>query len=127
MPKRIKTDYPGVYYREAKRLGGKGYEKVYYVVYKKNGKIHEEKAGRQFAHDMTPRRASGFRSDLIEGKRLPRKEERRQEEERKKAEAGKYTIDRLWKEYKENRTSGKSLATDKGRYEKYLKPEFGKK
>ena len=33
-PFQIKTKYPGVYYREAKRLGGKGFEKVFYIVFK---------------------------------------------------------------------------------------------
>nr|MBC8360382.1 site-specific integrase [Candidatus Desulfatibia profunda] len=43
MSKRIKTNYPGVYYRVAKRIGGKGSEKVYYIVFKKGGKVQEEK------------------------------------------------------------------------------------
>ncbi len=54
--KRIKTKYPGVFYREANRIGGKGTERVYYVVFKKDGLVIEEKAGRQFADDMTPAR-----------------------------------------------------------------------
>lgn len=49
MSKRIKNSYPGVFFREAKRIGGKGTEKVFYVVFKKNGKVHEEKAGRQYS------------------------------------------------------------------------------
>ena len=42
MSKRIKTNYPGVFYREATRLGGKGLEKVFYIVFKKDGKVIEE-------------------------------------------------------------------------------------
>jgi hypothetical protein len=42
-PRRIKTTYPRVYYREAKRIGGRGIEKVHYVVFKKDGKTLEEK------------------------------------------------------------------------------------
>ena len=38
MSRRIKTKYPGVYYREAQRIGGPGIEKVYYVVFKKTEK-----------------------------------------------------------------------------------------
>ena len=56
--KRKKTNYPGVFYREADRLGGSGKERVYYIVFKKNGKTHEEKVGRQFVDDMTPARAA---------------------------------------------------------------------
>ena len=122
--KRHKTDYPGVFYREGTRIGGKGIEKIYYVVYKKNGKTLEEKAGRQYAEAMTPARASGIRSDLIEGKRLTRKEKRKQEKELKKSEDQKWTIGRLFDEYIKSRPKNKARATDKGRYEKYLKPKF---
>ena len=127
MPKRIKTNYPGVYYREAKRIGGKGTEKVYYVVFKKNGKVKEEKAGRQFADDMTPARASLYRAERIEGKRSSRKERRELEEQKKAEEASKYTIDLLWNEYKKSRSPGKSLSIDASRYEKYIKTVFEKK
>ncbi|MGB9500502.1 MAG: hypothetical protein ACKVE4_12340 [Dissulfuribacterales bacterium] len=127
MPKRIKTNYPGVYYREAKRIGGKGIEKVYYVVFKKNGKVKEEKVGRQFADDITPARASLYRAERIEGNRPSRREIRELEERQKAAEASKYTIDLLWAEYKKNRNPGKSLSIDSSRYEKYIKPVFEKK
>jgi integrase len=127
MPKRLKTKYPGVFYRNAKRIGGKGSEKVYYIVFKKDGKVIEEKAGRQFADNMTPAKASSFRSERIEGKRLSRKEKREQEEARKRAKAGKWTIDRLWQAYKESRPDNKGRATDEGRYKKYIKPVFRNK
>lgn len=52
--KRHKTDYPGVFYREAERIGGKGLERVYYIVFKQDGKVFEEKAGRQLKDHMTP-------------------------------------------------------------------------
>jgi hypothetical protein len=72
--KRHKTNYPGVFYREAERIGGKGMERVYYIVFKKAGKVHEEKVGRQFADDMTPARAARIRAERIEGRRQSRKE-----------------------------------------------------
>jgi integrase len=125
MSKRIKTSYPGVFYREAKRVGGKGTEKVFYVVFKKNGKVHEEKAGRQYADDMTPARAAGIRAELIEGKRLTRKEKRVQEQALKDAESQKWTIDRLFEEYIKGRPDNKARATDEGRYNNYLKKQFG--
>ena len=56
--KRLKTDYPGVFYREADRIGGKGKERVYYVLFKKDGRLHEEKVGRQYADDMTAAKAA---------------------------------------------------------------------
>ena len=33
--KRHKTKYPGVFYREGQRIGGKGLEKIYYIILKK--------------------------------------------------------------------------------------------
>ena len=122
MPRRIKTNYPGVYFREAKRIGGKGLEKVFYVTFKKSGKMIEEKVGRQFSDDMTPARAAGIRADRIEGKRLSRKEIKKQQDYK----APSLTIDDLWKKYKTIRKENKSLATDTGRYQNYLKPYFGK-
>ncbi len=127
MSKRCKTKYPGVFYREAKRVGKSGTERVYYVVYKKNGQIKEEKVGRQFTDNMTPLKAASYRAKLIEGKRLPRKEKKQQEEVRRLEEAEKYTIGRLWEEYKANRSPGKGLDVDALRYEKYLKAEFANK
>ena len=127
MPKRIKTNYPGVYYREAQRIGAKGTEKIYYIVFKKDGKMVEEKVGRQYADDMTPARATGIRAERIEGKRLSRKEIRQKKEAQKKAEADKYTIKKLWNVYKSSRTQNKALKTDESRYKKYLEPAFGKK
>ena len=127
MSRRIKTKYPGVFYREAKRIGGKGTEKVYYVVFKKSGKFFEEKAGRQFSDDMTPTRAAYIRAERIEGKRMSRKEIREQDEALKKAEANKWTIDRLWQEYKKNKPNLKGMRTYKSAYNLHIKPFFAKK
>lgn len=136
MAKRHKTKYPGIFFRNAKRIGGKGIEKIYYVVYKKDGKVHEEKAGREYADDMTPSRAGRIRAELIEDKRLTRKAKRQQELDLKEAEKAaveeaalkefdKWTVQRLFDAYIKGRVPGKSLTTDKGRYNKYLKTLFG--
>ena len=61
--KRHKTSYPGVYYRKARRLGGPGNERVYYIVFKKGGKVFEKKVGRQFEDGMTPARAAKIRGE----------------------------------------------------------------
>jgi len=127
MPKRYKTDYPGIFYREAKRIGGKGTEKVFYAVYKKDGKLHEEKCGRQYADSMTPSRAATIRGKLIEGKRLPRKEIKAKEAELKAADADKWTISRLFDSYKENKPNLKGIVTDENRFKNYIKPNFGDK
>lgn len=137
--KRIKTEYPGVFYREAVRIGGKGTERIFYIVFKKDGKAYEEKVGRQYADDMTPARAARVRADRIEGRRESRKEKREAEKVKKLEEAGKWTLSRLWDEYEEIKSDpkaakddktpslSKAIKTDKGRFEKHLKPSLGDK
>jgi integrase len=124
--KRHRTTYPGVYYREAERLGGPGKERVYYIVFKINGKVHEEKVGRQFMDDMTPARAAHIRGERIEGKRLSRKEARERQAALKQAESERWTITRLWQEYTAHRQL-KGLSQDRSRFEKYIKPTWGEK
>ena len=66
--KRHKTKYPGVYYIYGRGLKQGTKEKVYYIHFRKNGKLVEEKAGRQFKDKMTPSRASRIRNQKIKGK-----------------------------------------------------------
>ena len=126
--KRFKTEYPGVFYREANRIGGKGKEKVFYIVFKKEGKVHEEKAGRQYADRMTEGKAARIRAERIEGRRLSRKEIR----EAEKAKDDRLTIDRLWTAYRESLEtnpgkSRKALVVDGNRYERFIQPRLGEK
>ncbi|MGD1152877.1 MAG: site-specific integrase [Syntrophales bacterium] len=121
--KRFKTEYPGVFYREAGRIGGKGKEKIYYIVFKKDGKVYEEKVGRQYSDNMTTARASRIRADRIEGRRLSRKEIR----DRKKSAEQAWTLARLWSEYESQKTASKSIKTDRCRFDKYLDPALGTK
>ena len=126
--KRHKTKYVGVYYREAQRIGQPGIEKVFYYTFKKDDKMHEEKAGRQYADKMTAAKAARIRSDRIEGRRKSPKELR----EEAKAKEKRWTINRLWKSYKADleATPGKStkgISVDANRYEKYIKSLMGKK
>jgi integrase len=119
--KRHKTNYPGVFYREVDRRGKPGKERMFYIVFKKDGKVLEEKAGRQYADDMTPARAARIRAERIEGKRLSRKEVR------EAAAETKWTIDRLWQEYISDKPHNKAFGTDRGRYTKFLQSNFGGK
>ena len=125
--KRIKTEYPGVFYREAVRIGGKGTERVFYIIFKKAGKVCEEKVGRQYADDMTPAKAARVRADRIEGRRESRKEKREAEKAAKLEEAGKWTLSRLWDEYEKHKTESKAIKTDKGRFLKHIKSSLGGK
>jgi integrase len=119
--KRFKTNYPGVYYIEVGPPSKT--EKVYYITYRKDGKKVEEKAGRQHSDDMTPARASGVRADRMRGKAPTNKEQR----EAKKAEIAKWTVDKLWDEYKrQKKAEVKCIVTDEYRYKKHIGPAFGK-
>lgn len=122
---RQKTKYPGVYFREAKRIGGPGAERVYYVVYKKDGVTKEEKAGRQFADGMTEARANAYRSELIEGKRETRKAYKARLEAEKQAKALTPTMRMLWESYATANEKKRSLKDDKGRFFNHLAPQFG--
>jgi len=97
MPKsdRIKTNYPGVFFIEGTSPATGKPEKIFYIRYRKAGKMIEEKAGRQFQDDMTPARASALRAERMQGKQPSRQEAREQQEAAKKAEAARWTVDRL--------------------------------
>jgi len=43
MSKRTKIKYPGVYYRDVTRIGSSGIERVYFIRFKREGKVIEEK------------------------------------------------------------------------------------
>lgn len=124
--KRHKTKYEGVYFIDAvSPIDGKP-EKVFYIRYRKDGKLVEEKAGRQSKDDMTAARASHMRAERIMGHVPTNQEKRDKEEETRKAESGKWTIGRLWEEYKEQNTL-KGLAQDESRYKNHIKPHFANK
>ncbi len=72
--KRFKTKYPGVYYIKSKCRDKNSQEKIYYIYYRKNKKIIEEKVGREFEDRMTAAHAAGIRSLKIEGKEVPNRE-----------------------------------------------------
>jgi len=125
--KRYKTKYPGVYYINGKAVGSNKNEKIYYIVYRKDGKQIDEKAGRQHQDDMTPARAAQVRTNRIQGKELSNKEQREAEKAAKGAEDNRWMISRLWDEYKANKPKLKGIVTDKNRFEKHIKPKFGDK
>ncbi|MBN2251632.1 MAG: site-specific integrase [Candidatus Altiarchaeota archaeon] len=123
--KRHKTKYPGVYYVMGTAVASGKPEKIYYVVYRRDGKLIEEKAGRQFQDDMTPARASNVRAQRIEGKEPTNKDRREAVEAEKRAEQSRWTIARLWDEYKASRPNLKGMVTDQNRYDNYIGPTFG--
>jgi integrase len=123
MPKqqRFKTKYPGVYFIEGTSADGRP-ERIYYLVYRKQGKLIEEKAGRQFKNDMTPARAARIRTQRIEGDEPTNQEQR--EAARQTQET--WTLGRLWDEYRVNKTL-KGISQDRSRFERYIRPLWGDK
>jgi integrase len=62
----------------------------------------------------------------MQGKELSNRERREVRRAEKRAEATKWTIGKLWKNYKANR-SLKGIAQDESRYKNYIEPLFGDK
>lgn len=125
--KRFKTSYIGVFYIKSRHSVSGKPEKVFYIRYRRDGKIVEEPVGRQYRDDMTAARANVIRSSRVDGKSLPNRQRRKQEIAKKQVEEGRWTIDRLWNEYQSQRNPGKSLTVDTNRYNNYLKDVFGAK
>jgi integrase len=96
-------------------------------MYRKDGKLIEEKAGRQHADNMTPAKAAGIRTRRMQGRELSNKARREAKKAAERAEEGRWTIDKLWKEYKAQRPGLKGIVTDENRYKNYIKPKFGGK
>ncbi|MDX9788027.1 MAG: site-specific integrase [Desulfobacterales bacterium] len=125
--KRFKTDYPGVFFREAKRVGSKGVDRVYYVVFKKDGKVIEAKAGSQHRNDMTPAKAALKRAALIEGKAETPAEKREAERAAKDAEKNRWTIAKIWDQYCESFPENKALRHEQGKFDRYIRDAIGGK
>jgi len=101
--------------------------RIFYVVYKRDGKIVEAKAGRQFKNSMTAAKAALYRARLIEANAYTPQEKRKAEKAAKEAEKNRWTINRLWDLYCENNSQNKSLNNEKLKYEKYLRAGLGEK
>ncbi|SPD74565.1 hypothetical protein PITCH_A2410003 [uncultured Desulfobacterium sp.] len=75
MPKknRIKTPYPGVYYIEGCHRNAAKKERTFYIRYRKNGKLIEERVGLRFRDGMTGEKAASIRAECIVGSQLSSK------------------------------------------------------
>ncbi|MFO7964761.1 MAG: site-specific integrase, partial [Desulfobacterales bacterium] len=123
----IRTKYPGVYQMEGKAVGKNESELIFYIVYRRKGKLIHEKAGRQYQDDMTAYRASLIRAKRIEGKEPSNSERRLKEKQESSEMKNRWTVDKIFMSYMAQRQNGKSKDIDKHRYNKYLKPLFGEK
>ena len=100
-------------------------ERIYYISYYREGIRKEERVGRQFKDKMTPARANKLRSLRMDGEQLSNAEKRAEVQAAKEAEAGRWTLSRLWDEYKARKVGYKGEGPDKNRFDNYLKPAFG--
>ena len=76
---------------------------------------------------MTPARAAGIRAKRIEGEQASNEEQREQAKAEQAAEEAKWTISRLWEEYKARHPDLKGIVTDQNRFEKHIEHDLGAK
>ncbi len=124
--KRHKTDYAGVYFIRGTHRVSRKPEKIFYVTYRKNGKLIDEKIGRA-SEDMTPARASNRRALRMAGKEPTNAEKRAAAKAAEEAKAGKWTIAKLWDKYCDTYSANKALKNEKGKFNLYLRDDIGKK
>lgn len=124
--KRHQTDYKGVYFIfGTHRVTGKP-EKIFYITYRRDGRLISEKAGRA-SEDMTPAKANNMRSDRMRGKEPTNAEKRASEQAAKAAEKKRWTISKLWDQYCETHADNKALVHEKGKFNLYLRNSLGDK
>jgi integrase len=117
-----KTKYPGVYYTLKAGQDGRS-ERVYYICYRKEGKLVEELAGGQFQDNMTAEGAAHIRLERLNGDVSTNQGGRKGFRQTREV----WTFDRLWGTYKTHRPGLKGLRTDENRYQNHLKPSLGER
>jgi integrase len=122
---RVRTKYPGVYYITGISPADGKPESIFYIMYRKDGRLIEEKAGRSRTEHMTAARASLLRAKKIKGDAPSNEEKREKVEREKEARASCWTFTRLWAKYLENKPDLKGKKQDEFRFSKYIKPSFG--
>jgi len=130
---RHKTNYPGVWFIEGRALPEKKtqqvtqIEKIYYIAYRREGKLIEEKAGRQFSDNMTPAKASEIRALRKKGKQDSNTERRAKRKDSIVLNTNRPTIKFLFSKYLEYKgDSLKGVRTDKSRFTNHLDGTLGK-
>ena len=119
--------YAGVYFVEVPRSTGHGLEKVYYIRYRKQGKLIEEKVGGQYRDNMTAAKASSIRGLRMEGKDASNEEKRAAVRAAKMAEESRYSFNRLWNLFEEAKSSNRSIKDDRIRFNLHIAPSLGTK
>lgn len=125
MPKQTRhrhEAYRGVYYIDASDG-----QKIFYIQYKRNGKLIEEKAGKSKTNNMTFAKAARKRARRVDGLEPTNQERRDAEEAARQAKANKQTIEKLWDTYCETNPDNKGLKHEKRKFDLYLREGLGKK
>lgn len=125
--KRTSTKYPGVTFVDGTAVATGKPERIFYIRYRRDGKLIEEKAGRQFQDDMTPAKAAAIRTQRIEGDQLSNQARRDAEEAVRLAEEGRPILSRLWAEFERQKAENKSINDDRLRWNKHLRADFENK
>lgn len=122
----ISTQYVGVFYRiKVSKATGKE-EKIFYIKYYDPNKKRRMEVVGSSSKGCSAAQANRMRSLRIEGKELPNEVKRKNQKEKQAKEANKWTLDRIWQDYKADKEVLKGLQTDDSRFKKYINPEFGK-
>ncbi len=119
--------YAGVYFIEAPRPTGHGVEKVYYIRYRKQGKLIEEKVGGQYRDNMTAAKASSIRGLRMEGKDSSNEEKRAAVRAARQAEEARYSLNRLWSLFEEAKSANRTIKDDRIRFNLHIAPSLGTK
>lgn len=96
-------------------------------LYRKNGKLIEEKVGGQFKDNMTPAKASSIRGLCIEGSIPTNNEKRERIRQEKLKEKSSYSFIRLFSLFEESERENRSLKDDRIRFSLHIAPLIGKK
>lgn len=119
--------YAGVYFVEVPRAAGYGTEKVYYIRYRKQGKLIEEKVGGQYRDNMTAAKAASIRGQRMEGKDATNEEKRAAVRAAKQEEESRYSFNRLWALFEEVKSANRTIKDDRIRYNLHIAPSLGTK
>lgn len=116
-----------MYFVEVPRSTGHGLEKVYYIRYRKQGKLIEGKVGGQYRDNMTAAKAASIRGLRMEGKDASNEEKRAAVRAAKIAEESRYSFNRLWSLFEEAKSANRSIKDDRIRFNLHIAPSLGTK
>ncbi len=125
MMKKQKTKYPGVFFADVTdRVTGRLARWFYIQFYDPQGKRRMEKAGSSLT-GMTEAKANQLRGSKATGHAELNQVKRERKRAEKQAEQNRWTFDRLWQRYLENKPNFKSRRRDECVYRANLKARFG--